>query len=422
MNDAAARLIPAVREVIDIGLAWRSQLPVLSDRGEPRPVFANALAALRTAPAWADVVARDIFAFRTVAVKATPWGHTGPWSEPQDAVTCDWLQRHGILVSIDIAARAIETVAEDNPIHPVREYLDALKWDARPRLNKLFTFYAGAADTDYSSAVGCRWAISAIARIRKPGCKADHVPILENPQGTLKSSFCRVLGGQFFSDEIAELGTKDASMGVASAWIIELGELDAFGRAEQSRLKAFLSRSTDRFRPPYGRRIIEAPRQSVFIGTTNLAAYLKDETGARRFWPVRCGEIRIDVLQRDRDQLWAEAQHRFDAGEPWWIDDSALVAEASSEQRARYETDPWEPLIEKWSVAHATVSVEQVLMVCLEKPKAQWTQADKNRIARCLQAQGWERFQRRTGDGREWLYRRKSIDVTSLSPAEHGKW
>jgi predicted P-loop ATPase len=99
-----------------------------------------------------------------------------------------------------------------------------------------------------------------------------------------------------------------------SVWIIELSELDSLSHADVARIKAFISRTTDRFRPPYGMRLVESLRQCVFAGTVNHGSYLRDETGGRRFWPVSCGRIDIESLARDRDQLWAEAKARFESG------------------------------------------------------------------------------------------------------------
>jgi predicted P-loop ATPase len=154
--------------------------------------------------------------------------------------------------------------------------------------------------------------------------------------------------------------------------------------------------------------VIEAPRQSVFIGTVNNASYLRDETGGRRFWPIQCGEINLEALRRDRDQLWAEAQARFTAGESWWITDAGVAEQARAEQADRYEGDPWASIIEDWATGRDSITVEQVLALCIEKPKAQWQQLDMNRAARCLRAAGWGRFQQRAGDRREWRYRRTS--------------
>src|SRR5262249_2451934 len=154
------------------------------------------------------------------------------------------------------------------------------------RLDDWLTLYCGAEPDDYMHAVGRCWMISGVARAYEPGCQADAVLIFEGEQGAGKSSALAILGGPFYSDDIAELGTRDAAMCTHGIWIVELAELDAMGRAEISRIKAFLSRRTDRFRPPYGHHVIEAPRQCIFAGTVNLNTYLKDETGGRRFWPV----------------------------------------------------------------------------------------------------------------------------------------
>ena len=195
-------------------------------------------------------------------------------------------------------------------------------------------------------------------------------------------------------------------MQVRGVWIIELAELDAMGRPEASRTKAFMSRSTDRYRPPYGRHLVEVHRESVFAGTVNHDTYLKDETGGRRFWPVRCGAIRIEDLRRDREQLWAEAVVCFRNGEPWWIDSTELGLMAAEEQQQRYDEDPWQAHIGHWIQDREDVTLEQILRDCFEKLPRDWHQGDKNRVARCLQAIGWTRKRAPKDDHgrRPWKY------------------
>ena len=269
------------------------------------------------------------------------------------------------------------------------------------------TAYLGAADTEYPRAVGSRWLISAVARIFQPGAKADCCLILEGPQGIRKSTALRTLAGEYFTDELADLGSKDAAMQTRGAWIIELSELDSLSHSEVARIKAFMSRTTDRFRPPYGMRLVESPRQCVFAGTVNHSTYLRDETGGRRFWPLACGRIDVDALACDRDQLWAEAKARFDAGSVWWLDTAELIQLASDQQVDRYEGDPWEEVIAPWVETRSSVSISEVLEKCLSKPQAQWTQTDKIRAARCLRAQSWQRYRERLGNRLEWRYRKE---------------
>jgi predicted P-loop ATPase len=250
--------------------------------------------------------------------------------------------------------------------------------------------------------------VSAVARVFEPGCKADCCLILEGPQGIKKSTALRVLAEPWFTDEIADLGSKDAALQTRGVWVIEIAELDSMSRSEVGRIKAFMSRSTDRFRPPYGKRPIESPRQCVFAGSVNHSTYLRDETGGRRFWPVECQApvIDVDALARDRDQLWAEAVSLYFDGNVWWLDSVELNRQAADEQADRYEGDPWDELILAWVAGRDSVSINEVLTLCLDRRKDQWTQWDKIRVARCLRAHGWERFKAWGRGEREWRYRR----------------
>jgi predicted P-loop ATPase len=384
---------------------WRKSL-IVNEVGSPKAILANAIAALLDAPEWRGVLWLNTFSFHTVARKETPWGFSGPWKDEQDMFAAEWLQREGVFVNVEVTRQAVEAVAHKNCFHPVRDYLCALKWDAHPRLDTWLVQYFGAEDSAYVRSIGAKWMIAAVVRIHRPGVKSDHVLILEGSQGLGKSTALAVLGGPFFVDEISDLGTKDAALQAQGAWIVELSELDAMGRAEIAKVKSFISRTTDRFRPPYGRRVIELPRQCVFAGTVNHSSYLRDETGGRRFWPVSCFQINLDALRRDRDQLWAEAQSRYAAGEKWWLDGDVLAA-AETEQRERYESDAWEEPILAWSEGRESVSIPEILESALEKPKSLWAQTDMNRIARILRAHHWEKHRRRDGKSLSWAYRRR---------------
>ena len=294
-----------------------------------------------------------------------------PWRDADDVRAAEWLQRRELNVTPLVVSRSVIAVAREVTVHPVRDYLNALVWDGTPRLEDWTCRYLGAPDTAFAKSVGALWMISAVARIFQPGVKADHMLILEGPQGGRKSTALKILAGEdWFTDELPDLGSKDAAMHMQGVWIIEIAELDAIGRAEVSRIKAFLTRTTDRYRPPYGRYTVEVPRQCVFAGTVNPDTYLRDETGNRRFWPVRCGTIDIAALARDRDQLWAEAVARFRAGAIWWLDTPELLAEAAAEQDKRYQADAWDDLISHW-LTHETRTVAERVSRPTDRPSTE---------------------------------------------------
>jgi predicted P-loop ATPase len=311
--------------------------------------------------------------------------------------------------------------------------LNGLVWDSEQRLDTWALTYLGTSDTPLHRAFGSLWAISAVARIMQPGAKVDHMLILEGPQGARKSTALKVLAGtDWFTDELAEIGSKDAAQQMRGVWVVEIAELDAIGRAEVSRIKAFLSRTVDRYRPPYERYVIDVPRQCVFAGSVNPDTYLRDETGNRRFWPVRCGTIDLDALRRDRDQLWAEAVARYRQGAIWWLQDPMLIAMADEVQAERMQSDAWEGLIERWIGFHrrrvysdsgrgyddwheeevkratplADLSVGEILEHAIGIEPARWSRADQMRVTAWLKANGWTRIQVRTESGRQWRYRR----------------
>jgi predicted P-loop ATPase len=385
---------------------WKYLL-IKGDKGI-RALLANAITAFRSAPEWSGVLGFDEFSFCVMTLKPTPWNsQPHRWTDCEDIVAAEWLQRQGIHVSREVAGQAVEVVARLRNFHPVRDYLQALTWDGIPRIDKWLETYLGApaAQHDYLAAVGSRWLISAIARVMRPGSKADHCIIMEAAQGAGKSSALRELAGDFFADEIADLGTKDSAMQLSGVWILEIAELDAMRGSEVTRIKAFMTRTTDHFRPPYGKRIVNLPRQTVFAGTVNHSSYLRDETGGRRFWPVQCGVIDIKRLARDRNQLWAEALTKYRAGAAWWLDSKTLSQKVTEQQAERYEGDVWDSLITDWCKNKESVSVSEILERCIEKKKDQWSRGDEMRVARCLKANEWERY--REYDPRiEWRYRR----------------
>lgn len=386
---------------------------VYNDKGVLTAVFRNAVSILASDADWRDVLAWDAFRAGVVARAPLPCHAVDSPKEPtptgtilaeEDYLrTALWLSRtYGPNFAPRLVMEAIMVVAQHQTEHPVRSYLEALRWDKTPRLAAWTSRYLGAADTDYNSDVGRWFLLSAVARIFEPGCKADVVLILEGPQGAGKSSALRTLAGVWFSDTPFELGSKDSFLVLRGRWIVELAELDSLSRAEANRAKAFFSSPIDVYRPPYGREVKEIPRQCVFAGSTNQTSYLRDETGGRRFWPVRCGPIQLAQLAKDRDQIWAEAVTRYRAKERWYPATEEEVRRCLEQQGERYQSDPWEDRIANYltgrmseakkdgSAADLWASVDEILEFSLKLELAKAGQGEKNRVVAILKRCAWE--------------------------------
>jgi putative DNA primase/helicase len=209
---------PGEKSVAEPDIDWRDRL-IQTERGI-KACLENTLVALEYAPEWKGVLHFDESALQVVARVSPPWDScTVPfvWRDDHDVRAAAWMQRRGIMVSKEIAGQAIQTVARLFPFHPIRDYLKELVWDEISRIDDWLTLYLGADSSDYVRAVGKKWLIGAVARIFKPGCKNDTCLVLEGPQGILKSTALRTLGAPWFTDEISDLGTKDAAMQVRAA-------------------------------------------------------------------------------------------------------------------------------------------------------------------------------------------------------------
>jgi len=393
------------------------ELMVLTETRKPRCIVANAITALEYSQEWAGVLAYDEFAQRTVVKKPTPWPKAvgSEWSDTDDIRAAEWLQRmpkNAVFVSPQVAGQAVEVIARQNGFHPVRSYVQSLVWDGTPRLDTWLIDYLGVKDTPFVRAVGAKWLLSAIARVSRPGCQADHTLLLEGPQGIRKSTELRVLAGdEWFTDHISALGSKDSRGDLLGKWIVEISELSAMRRADLETIKAFLTARIDHFRKPYARRSEDVPRQCVFAATTNDETPFHDQTGNRRFWPVRCGKIDVNGLRQDRDQLWAEAYRRYQEGEIWWLEDADLERRAREEQDQRYEPGPWDEKILGWveepeqrndedglPVAPITsdrdrITTIDILIHAIGKPLDRITPLDQHQVTRCLTHNGWRPLQ-----------------------------
>ena len=393
--------VTAIQEV-----DWESQLQYTkSGEGLDKSSLVNAALMLEYHDTLKGIYAWNDFSKEIAIMRKPPWERS--WSgtrlikETDITSTAMQMEFLGIKPKRSDMAAIIAQVAEYNRFNPVVDALERLEWDGVPRLMggkhgkqifaPLSVRYFGTENTEINAQFFCKTMVAAVARAYQPGCKVDTALILEGGQGAGKSTAIEVLAEaiahKVYTDEIADPGSKDAGLQIQGRWIVEVSELDAFRRSETSTIKSWISRKEDKFRRPYGKVIENFPRSCVFIGSVNPPphGYLKDPTGARRFWPVRVGEIDIPLLKEDALQLWAEARHMYLAGKEWFLMGDE-VKQAEVVQAARLEGDPWNPLIAGFVDSHqmamkTKINVSEIMGVgCLNIPSERRTVTQTGRI------------------------------------------
>jgi predicted P-loop ATPase len=414
---------------------WRDALLYTGKERKLAPCTANAITILRNDKAWVGLLAYDVLSQGIVCRRDAPWDpddrpapdpndRSGAWRESNAIRLQAWLARHyALFITPKQAYESALVCAEGARFDPVRDYLEGLKWDDVQRVDRWTHTYLGAPDDPYHRLVGRMHLIGSVARGLRPGCKLDTMTVLEGPQGLRKSSGVEALyGSQWVSDTPLEMGSKDRFVGLRGVWCHEMAELDSFGKADATRVKTFLSSKVDDFRPPYAQTTVKVPRRAVMIGTVNPSAlgYLRDETGNRRILPVRCGVVRdrltahgtidTDAIERDRDQLWAEAVALYRIGARWWPETAEDRALCNEEQNERVSVDLWMGRIQRWLGIRAPgyrATIPEVLSDALGiSDVTKHDRAAQTRVGMCLALAGWVQAGRRGSGARERYYGR----------------
>lgn len=399
--------------------SWRGEL-TYGEKGA-RATLKNAATILMHHPLWAGRI--GFCERRKAPVILTAVGklwEPGLWSDVHSVRFVGWAEdclrggdrpnQTGIVFQKRMIDMAVEDVAIRNRFDPVRSYLQSLEWDGIERLNTFLVQYAGAADTPLTEEITRRWMLSAVARVFQPGCQADHVLVLEGPQGGGKTTFFRVLGGDWAVEHYGDLATRDSIVECNAAWIVELAELASIRRSKDiEAVKAFATRKFDQFVNKYDKFTTRWPRRFVLGASLNPdgIGWIADQTGGRRFWPVAVSQISTAAIAECRDQLWAEAVHWYRQGERWWIIEGEMADEVRKVQAERIDHDSWIETIEQYmtSIPYHTpdgrttwgersetldhVTIPEVLEKAFNMPASRHDRASQMRVAKALKSIGY---------------------------------
>ena len=320
-----------------------------------------------------------------------------------------WLEREDIHVGIDTVQRVTDVLAHQIPVHPLRAWLEHLQWDGVARVDEWLTTYCGTPDTPTNRFIARNFLKAAIARALQPGCKVDHVLVMEGPQGAGKSQTLAALVpvSDWFSDTPLQIGTKDGMSALEGKWIVEIAELDAILKTKAAPdIKRFITSRIDHYRPPYARKEIDAPRCCVFAATINPggSGYLKDETGNRRFWPVVTPNCHPEAVAHDRHQLWAEALHLYRQDPTWWPTTRAQHQALTELQDERQDLHPWHDLIAAWletpDAKAEPLSATRILTRALNKEPQQLRRGDQIEVGKVMTTLGYSARKIRLRSGR----------------------
>ena len=374
--------------IVDTGssyVQWQSLGLDCNGSGTPFPSLGNTAIILASHPELAGKIWLDTF-------RKQIWHALN--GEPMVFLDADalrltaWINQSLRLAKIGIMTvqRAVELVAANTPRNSVTEYLESLVWDGTERLDSWLSDCLGVTKTAYTMAVGRNWLISMVARAYVPGCQVDHMPVLEGLSGAGKSSALAILGGPWYKAAPQAFGSKEFLEAIQGAWLTEIPDMVGFGRREHSQIISAITTRSDVYRASYGRIAEEHPRTTIFAATSETDEYLDDTRGKRRYWPLRCTAIDLDLLKALRDQLFAEATAAFKVGKTWH---EVPSEEAESEQSARQICDVWVEPVEKFTAGRTSVTIAEVVRDCLGIEYGFQDRSCQMRVSKILKSLGF---------------------------------
>jgi putative DNA primase/helicase len=344
----------AVRSPLTIEGNWRDSLICNKEGNLIKGSIKNIILFLENFKTYKGVFRLNDFQKEIFISRCPPWNSESTFKvrrlDDTDITNCTAdMEQYGVAPDTNKVFKALTVASENNKFHPAREYFNALEWDGMPRLETWLTYYLGAEDDDpkYLAFVGKKWLTAAVKRIFEPGCKFDHILVMEGKQGEGKSTALEYMatfeGEAYFTDniKIADISKDNTIIMLQGSIIVELAELAGFNKKDDEEIKGWIVNKHDKCRRPYDKMVSVFTRQFVLSATTNNYDYLKDPTGNRRYWPLKSSAVDLEAIQRDRKQLWAEAVHWYKSGLYIGPTEEEKIL-AKTAQNKRLVVDSWE--------------------------------------------------------------------------------
>ena len=350
----------------------------------------------------------DIFSQRINCIGKAPFSRPdGGWTGNDTTKLCSWLSaKYKVGASLGEIDKLVHAIASDSPFHPVKDYLDGLKWDGTERLGNFLEDVFGAGNGEYYQKIGAGFFIGAVTRIYNPGAQVDSMLILDGAGGYGKSQSLAALVPErsWYVDMTLEFGGQEFTRMLFGKWIVDMSEGTSMKKSDADRIKATITKMVDTDRPLYSSHTVDYPRQCVFVSTANDFEISDDFAMKRRMWLVECKMANPEFVRLNRDQLWAEAVVLYKSGVKYW-DVSRELIEKAHENRVVY--DGWEEDITEWVVGRVTVTVKNIEIDCLGLEPNQRNFFTQARVRKCLKSIGWDTTTSRESGKVKRVWRKK---------------
>lgn len=401
-------------------------------RGNVLNATSNYLIIMQTDPAYSGLRLNEMSG-RYETVESD--GRVRSWTDTDESASRAYIEQEYGIHSVQKHGDALSCLFNSRKYHPIKQEIESIEWDGTDRIATILTKWMGVEDSEYTREVSRLIFAGGIHRLYNPGCKFEDMPVLVGGQGAGKSSFVRFLAikDSFFT-ELTTIDGKEGSEGVEGAWIVEVSELLALTKTkEQEAVKAYLSRLIDKYRPAYGKYVVERPRTCAFIGTTNREQFITDKTGGRRFYPVRCANTGYDLFDHEAEcreyirQCWAEALHKMHTPFMNPYATRSIRPQIEQAQELAMEEDYRVGMIQNWLDKHAPEKVcgGMIWEGALQQELSRFTKADQSQVGLIMNNSvvGWKRCKpgqmrtfERYGRQRFWVRAEEVVQQTAPEP------
>jgi predicted P-loop ATPase len=356
--------------------------------------------ALRSSDAYGIQIRKDTFRDEIMLARGNEWR---PFKDADYVRIREGLEKRSFKpISHEMVRQAVLEVADKSEFDSAIAWLGALQWDGVPRVEGFAVNYLQCEDSDYAKALSRYWWTALAGRVLEPGCQADMVPVLVGPQGCGKTTGTKALveDPDHFASIALDERDADLSRRMRGKLVGEIAELKGLQTRAAGAIKDFITKTHEHWTPKYQEFACKFPRRIVFIGTTNEDEFLSDDTGNRRWLPIKVGKIEIAGITRDRVQLWAEGAVLFAAS---GVDFRAAELLAAKEHDDYFIPDTWQQPVNTWLAGNddltgsgparrdSLFTAHDVFVGALQMDAKQVNKTSEQKLASVLRRLGYKR-------------------------------